>query len=321
MLKISEQELKLEARRKGYRPEILEKVYRLLDLLEQFMAVPYLAEHLALKGGTAINLFCTKNFPRLSVDLDFNYIGNIHRDELRQEREKLETILLDICRRRQYELHRNPKAHAGGKSVLVYQSVMGNKGRLEIDLNYIFRVPLWDATWSSSAEWPQLTKVKVLDIHELAVGKLHALLGREASRDLFDSYQLFSHWPLDNKKLRLAFVIYTAMEKNAWQQMSIDKVKFSVSDIRDKLIPVLKSSEAPSFNFKEVEAWANKLVEACKKGLELVLPFQESEIEFLNRVQRHGELNPELVSDDSFFCERILQHPLLQWRIKQVKEL
>ena len=39
------------------------------------MAVPYLSDRLALKGGTAINLFCTDQFPRLSVDLDFNYIG------------------------------------------------------------------------------------------------------------------------------------------------------------------------------------------------------------------------------------------------------
>src|SRR5262245_8463859 len=133
---MSNQELKSEAKNKGYRPEILEKVYRLLDLLEQFMAVPYLAERLALKGGTAINLFCTEHLPRLSIDLDFKYIGNMDRDALRQDREKLEAVVLDICRRRQYGLHRNPRAHAGGKFVLVYQSAMGNKGRLEIDLNY-----------------------------------------------------------------------------------------------------------------------------------------------------------------------------------------
>jgi predicted nucleotidyltransferase component of viral defense system len=224
MLKISDHELKFEAKNRGYRPEILEKVYRLLDLLEQFMAVPYLAERLALKGGTAINLFCTENFPRLSVDLDFNYIGNIDRDALRSEREKLESIVLDICRRRQYELHRNPRAHAGGKSVLIYQSAMGNKGRLEIDLNYVFRIPLWEVMWRSSPDWPLPTKVRVLDIHELAAGKLHALLGREASRDLFDSYQLFSNWTLDSKKLRLAFVIYAGMEKS-WQEIKIDNIQ------------------------------------------------------------------------------------------------
>lgn len=73
MLKISDFELRQEAKAHGYRPEMLEKVYHLLELLEEFMAVPYLSDRLVLKGGTAINLFCTDQFPRLSVDLDFNY--------------------------------------------------------------------------------------------------------------------------------------------------------------------------------------------------------------------------------------------------------
>lgn len=53
MLRISDQELKQEARSKGYRP-MIEKVYHLLDLLEELMAIPYLSDRLALKGGTAI---------------------------------------------------------------------------------------------------------------------------------------------------------------------------------------------------------------------------------------------------------------------------
>lgn len=104
------------------------------------------------------------------------------------------------------------------------------------------------------------------------------------------------------------------------QEIKIDNVQFTVSDIRDKLIPVLKSSEAPNPNFKKVEKWANTLVDGCKKGLGLVLPFQENEIEFLNRLQQYGEIKAELVSDDGYFCERILQHPLLHWRVKQAKE-
>lgn len=72
---LSEETLKQEAKQKGYRPEMLEKVYQLLHLLEDLMAVPYLKERLVLKGGTAINLFCTDQLPRLSIDLDFNYVG------------------------------------------------------------------------------------------------------------------------------------------------------------------------------------------------------------------------------------------------------
>jgi hypothetical protein len=68
MLRISDIELKQNARSHGYRPEMLEKVYHLLDLLDEFMVVPYLSDRLVLKGGTAINLFCSDQFPRLSVD-------------------------------------------------------------------------------------------------------------------------------------------------------------------------------------------------------------------------------------------------------------
>ena len=94
MLKISDQQLKQEAKSRGYRPEMVEKVYHLLELLEEFMAVPYLSDRLALKGGTAINLFCTDQFPRLSVDLDFNYIGAVNRDIMLKEKPELESILL-----------------------------------------------------------------------------------------------------------------------------------------------------------------------------------------------------------------------------------
>ncbi len=61
---LSNDTLKNEADTHGYRPEILEKVYRLLDLVEVFMASSYLKDRLVLKGGTAINLFCSKTLPR-----------------------------------------------------------------------------------------------------------------------------------------------------------------------------------------------------------------------------------------------------------------
>ena len=320
MLRISDQTLKQESKSQGYRPEMIEKVYHLLELLEEFMSVPYLADRLALKGGTAINLFCTDHFPRLSIDLDFNYIGAIDRNIMQQEKPELETILLDICKRRQYELHRNPSSHAGGKTVLVYKSVMGTKGRLELDLNYVYRMPLWDVLWLSSPAWPKTTKAKVLDIHELAAGKLNALLERQVSRDLFDSQQLLTGWPLDNEKLRLAFTIYAGMRKQPWQEISIDKVKFSVKDIRDKLLPVLKESETPNTRFQSIEKWAKKIVDECKSSLSIVLPFKKNEIEFLEQIQKEGEIRPELISSDSNFCERVSQHPLLHWRAKQLTE-
>ena len=91
----SEKALKKAANERGYRPEILEKVYRLLELIEDFMSVPYLRERLALKGGTAINLFCSENLPRLSIDLDFNYIGALDRELMKKEKLELESTIFE----------------------------------------------------------------------------------------------------------------------------------------------------------------------------------------------------------------------------------
>lgn len=316
MLRISEQQLKQEAKIQGYRPEMVEKVYHLLELLEEFMEVSYLADRLVLKGGTAINLFCTDQFPRLSVDLDFNYIGAVNRDIMQKEKPEIESILIDICKRRQYELHRNPRNHAGGKTVLIYQSVAGTKGRLEIDLNYVYRTPLWDAEWRFSPKWPKATRAKVLDIHELAAGKLNALLERQVSRDLFDSHQLLTQWPLNQDKLRLAFTVYAGMRKQSWKEIKVDNVKFSVKDIRDKLIPVLKNSASPNTLSHSIQKWATTLVDECKTGLSMVLPFSKNESEFLEQIQNYGKIRPELISDDEEFCNRVRVHPLLHWRAK-----
>ena len=142
---------------------------------------------------------------------------------------------------------------------------------------------------------------------------MNALLEREVSRDLFDSHQLLTKWPLDAEKLRLAFTVYAGMRKQTWEEITIDKVKFSVKDIRNKLLPVLKESEAPDTRFPAVEEWAKKIVDECKSSLSIVLPFRNNEIEFLKQSQEQGEIHPELISDESDFCERVRKHPLLHW--------
>jgi predicted nucleotidyltransferase component of viral defense system len=47
----------------------LEKVLRLMDILQEISRDPVLAERLVLKGGTALNIFHLK-LDRLSVDID-----------------------------------------------------------------------------------------------------------------------------------------------------------------------------------------------------------------------------------------------------------
>ena len=74
-VKISKEKLRAEASATGFRPDVLEKVMQLLNLLEKFQSHPVLKDRIALKGGTAINLFLF-DVPRLSVDIDLNYVGS-----------------------------------------------------------------------------------------------------------------------------------------------------------------------------------------------------------------------------------------------------
>lgn len=319
-MKISKNELIAEANRSGYRPEIVEKVILLLDLLKQFMELPFLKERIVLKGGTALNLFCFDQLPRLSVDIDLNYIGSTDKSIMLEERKKLEEAIILISQQNNYVVDRYPRQHAGGKMILHFPSVFAHKGHLEIDLNYMYRIPIWDIVWKDSYHWPLPTKnIPLLDIHELAAGKLHALFSRTAGRDLFDSHQLFRKCQLDPARLRLTFAIYIAMSKNDWRNITVDNINFDVEDIRNKLIPVLQKTHFTAASQTAVKKWAEQLVEECREALKAILPFNEAEQEFLIKLNEEGILTPQLICTEDAIIERIILHPLLQWKITKIK--
>jgi len=78
-MKISPEKLAAEAEATGFRPDVLEKVAQRLGLLDALRSHPFLKGKLALKGGTALNLFVF-DVPRLSVDIDLNYVGAEDRE-------------------------------------------------------------------------------------------------------------------------------------------------------------------------------------------------------------------------------------------------
>ena len=90
-------EFECSASTTGFRVEILEKVTLLLDLLDGFNRHPYLEGRLALKGGTALNLFVF-DVPRLSIDIDLNYVGQLDREAMLAERPEVERALGAVCR-------------------------------------------------------------------------------------------------------------------------------------------------------------------------------------------------------------------------------
>ena len=97
-MRISFEHLEEQTELTGFRLEILEKVFYLMHLLEDFSKNDYLKNRFVLKGGTALNLFHF-NYPCLSIDIDINYIGSadvkIMQSERTQFEEQIQEIILD----------------------------------------------------------------------------------------------------------------------------------------------------------------------------------------------------------------------------------
>jgi hypothetical protein len=129
-----------------------------------------------LKGGTALNVFVLE-LPRLSVDIDLNYVGRADREGMLEERPQIEDAVRAVCERQETTVRRAPSDHAGGKWRLSYERAAGGTGSLELDLNFLLRVPLWPSTRmdSPSLLGVEASQVAVLDPEE----QVRQLLGSE----------------------------------------------------------------------------------------------------------------------------------------------
>jgi len=237
-----------------------------------------------------------------------------------EERPKIEQAVQAVCSREGMTVTRLPQDHAGGKWRLRYESSMSGGGNLEVDLNYMFRVPLWPVTRRDSRPVGSFSAkgILVLDVHELAAGKLVALLSRGASRDLFDVRQLLSTQILNRRELRLGFVLYGAMNRMDWRTVSFDAIDTDARELENQLVPLMRSSLAEEHGASS--NCAEKLVEECRQKLDVVLPLADNEREFLDRLLDHGEIDPALLTQDEQMSVRIRSHPLLQWKALNVRQ-
>jgi len=316
---ISKQKLLAEAASTGFRPDVLEKVILLLNLLEKLGVHPFLKGRLALKGGTALNLFYSE-IPRLSVDIDVNYTGAVDREVMLSERPELLAAVEAVCQREGFTIRRSPEEHAGGKWGLRYQSAMGQGGNLEVDVNFMLRIPLWPVVYKDSTPIGayRAAHIPMIEYPELAAGKLVALLARHASRDLFDSHQILMKSGLESEKLRLAFIVYGGINRKDWRTVAVNDVDFEERELQQQLLPLLRDEVVKDMGpYKD---WSQRLIEECREALSIVLPLKDNELEFFDRLLDYGEIEPSLLTQDNEMIERISLHPGLEWKALNVRQ-
>ncbi|MDR1657602.1 MAG: hypothetical protein LBT47_08615 [Deltaproteobacteria bacterium] len=108
------------------------------------------------------------------------------------------------------------------------------------------------------------------------------------------------------------------MNRKDWRTVSSDDVDFDAMDLARQLVPTLRVNAA------EVQAesaeYGMRLVRECGEGLSAVLPFTDSEREFLDLLLDRGVIDPTLLSADESLQRRIQCQPLLEWKELNVRK-
>lgn len=297
----------------GFQADSLEKVVRLGELAADIGRHPLLSRVLALKGGTALNLFFGSPV-RLSVDLDFNYVGEADRARMQEERPEVERAIDIIARGQGYQVQRSRDAHAGRKIYLAYASAVGTRERIEVDLNYLFRTPLGDLSRWVMWQPPGIMglEVSVVPSEELFAGKLRATLDRAMPRDLFDTIRLPVYagqtWGMMRlRRIHVALAGTLPHPLYGYGRERFDRV--TDRRIQEQLLPMLHPDEHPTAAELKEKAWS---------VVAPLVELDEVEREYIDRVHM-GELRPELLfPDDSVLAEQLERHPALQWKIANV---
>lgn len=307
--------LKALSRDTGFRETTLEKLLRLGEILADIGRHPLLSNVLVLKGGTALNL-CFGAPSRLSVDLDFNYVGSLDRSEMERARPQVEGALSTIVRAHGYGPQWSREAHAGRKCFLRYRSAEGISDRIEVDLNFLHRQVLLPVesrrVWIPDGD--DGVEVSVLSVPELCAGKICAMLDRMTPRDLYDVVRL-PEMAGDTWRAPTTRAIVIALSgtlPHPIHHYGLDRRgKVTQQRVTEQLHPMLIRGHQPT---------AVELTEAAWAAVRPFIVLSTAEREYVDRLQS-GDFRPEpLFPEDSELAGRVREHPALLWKMKNAAE-
>ena len=269
-------------------------------------------EHLLLKGGTAINL-TVFNLPRLSVDIDLDFVPNLTQDKTIKERERLTEILKGYMSEQGYFLSDASRfSHSLDAFHYNYVNAAGNRDMIKIEINYSLRTHVLrpeDRVFVTDA-FGEPIKVKTVAAMEIFAAKTNALLSRAAARDLYDfcnmiDMRLFFEEEDKFRKCIIFYATISAKEVNkTFDTSAIDSLVFS--KIKSDLFPVLAVRDKFDLEGKKRQA---------KEYIASLMNPTDAENDYMARFIAK-EYKPELLFDDEEIVERLRNHPMALWKCK-----
>lgn len=306
----------------GYPPQTVEKVERLLELLTEFGGHPFLGSRARLHGGTALNVFHL-GMPRLSVDADLTYVGQVSKIRLLEERPRMEQALRDLGASLGYLVSVGKEAHAGRTFHFEYRYA-GQVDNLKMDLIYLNRSPLLDAERAVCGTSSPETSVMTMALAELVAGKTKALFDRLAVRDLYDIYRIYTGgFPVsmaagDDDLYRLqrrVRIYYASLSKPFPCPLDGDianKFAGRADEVERELYPVLHADDRPTL--ETMIAAASRYVD------EHVAPKDQHEKEYVRRLGEESVYLPSLLfSQWPEVLARAEASPAAEWKVINLK--
>lgn len=300
---------------KGFQPRTLDKVERLLDLLEEMQCHPDLRGRFAMHGGTAINLFML-DVPRLSVDIDISYVGSVSREGMLAERPFIERAIEEVGRGQGYNVSAAEGGHAGRTFVLRYRSDWGSD-HVKVDCIYMNRSPLFPICARSCPLRPDVD-VPMFEDAELAGGKVKAFFDRVKIRDLYDISNLKAYFDVVGDsgglihKTLLYYASLSACFPNEFEGRS-ERFADRQGDLESQLLPML--------HLRDKEPTLASLMEAAEAFTQsYVLPRDEDERLYLDLFAK-GEYRPELLFGEGDATQAAAVSPEALWKVANLKKM
>lgn len=300
----------------GFIASTIEKVERLINILQWINNKDELKKLLALKGGTAINI-AIFNFPRLSVDIDLDLTQNLNKDEMLKIRQYIKDTFYKYLLGNNYKINENKckTVYALDSIVAEYTDIKGNIDNIKIEINYMNRVHILETKNlkinTDIFEDKDFT-INCINPIEIYAAKICALLSRTTARDLFDIYTLSKYDLFDESEkqlLRQCFMLeYIAICGYKLENMDIENIeKLEKQDIKTKLLPTLKDRNPKNNNVEFMK-------DSVRKYLKEILIIDDKVREFYDKFQRRI-YEPELLFDDNEIIDRIKEHPMIIWKL------
>lgn len=310
MPQFNRRELDVQAKKYGFNRDTFEKVLRLKSILEYLNTEEYLRQHLLLKGGTAINLTIF-HLPRLSVDIDLDFIPNLTKEDTASARKKLTELLQGYMAEQGYTLSPASRySHSLDAFHYNYINAAGNRDMLKIEINYSLRAHILSADERkvTTEAFGDTISIRTVAPIEIFAAKANALMSRAAARDLYDFCNMVDAnlFPDQQDLFRKCIVFYatiSAKEVNkSFDTSAIDSLTFS--KIRADLFPVLAVKDKFDLSGKKQQA---------KTYISSLMKLTPSEREYMERFT-DGEYVPELLFEETDILRRIKRHPMAIWK-------